>query len=248
VRDLRATVFVALQFTGLLVVPLWWAANLREQRTLGEVMAAQARADAVQAERSAMARELHDVVASHLSSTAIHSAAALALPPDAGRDRAALREVRASSLAALDEMRTMITVLRAGGDDALVPAGLAQLPQALASARGYGLAVDAEVRPVELPSTVDQAAFRIVSEALTNARKHAPGARVTVRVGPVDGRLHVTVRNTVERPGRAAGLGSGTGLASMRERAALAGGTLEAGRDGGGWRVHAELPLPGAAP
>lgn len=245
-RNLRVTVAVALQGIALFVTPLWWSANVRVQRELGELAAEQTRREAVYAERTAMARELHDAVASHLSTTAIHSAAALAQPPDTERDRAALRAVRESSLAALQEMRTMITVLRAGGDDAVVPAGLTQLPVALEAARAGGLDVTAQVTPAPVPSVVDQAAYRIISEALTNVRKHAPGARVQVTVGPAGDRLVMTVTNTLTAaPTRVddRGVSAGTGLHSMRERAGIVGGRLTAGRDGDVWRVHAELPL-----
>jgi signal transduction histidine kinase len=248
-RNLQTTVGVGLQMVALLVLPLWWSANVRVQRELGELTAEQTRREAVYAERTAMARELHDAVASHLSTTAIHSAAALALPPDPERDRAALRAVRESSLAALQEMRAMITVLRRGGDDTVVPAGLAQLPQAVEAARAGGLEVTCEVTPVNLPSVVDQAAYRIISEALTNARKYAPGARVQVDVRPAGDQLTLTVTNTLTAPPAGVddrGVSAGTGLAGMRERASMIGGTLTAGRDGDVWRVHARLPLAGA--
>ena len=248
-RNLRTTVGVGLQLAALLVMPLWWSANVRVQRELGELTAEQARREAVYAERTAMARELHDAVASHLSTTAIHSGAALALPPDPERDRAALRAVRESSLAALQEMRAMITVLRGGGDDTVVPAGLAQLPQAVEAARAGGLEVTAEVAPVSLPAVVDQAAYRIVAEALTNARKHAPGARVRVDVRPVGDQLALTVTNTLTPAPTGVddrGVSAGTGLAGMRERASMVGGTLTAGREGDVWRVSAFLPLAGA--
>lgn len=250
--DARASVLVALQLTGLLVIPLWWAANLRQQREIGVLTAERARREAVYAERTAMARDLHDAVASHLSTTAIHSAAALARPPEAERDREALRAVRASSLAALDEMRTMIKVLRTGGDrptgdDIAAPAGLAQLPQLLDDARASGLEVTADLRPADVSTVVGLVAYRIVYEALTNARKHAPGSRVRVYVGPVDDRLEVTVTNPLGwRTGPDhSGLGSGTGLLSMRERAAMVGGELVAGREGDVWRVRALLPPSG---
>jgi signal transduction histidine kinase len=245
-RDLRITVGVGLQLVALLVTPLWWSANVRVQRELGVLAAEQTRRQAVYAERTAMARELHDAVASHLSTTAIHSGAALAQPPDAERDRAALRAVRESSLAALQEMRAMITLLRAGGDDAVVPAGLAQLSLALDAARAGGLEVSARVVPPELPSVVDQAAYRIVSEALTNVRKHAPGADVRVEVGPVGDHLSLSVTNTLTVPPVSLedrGVSAGTGLHSMHERASIVGGTLTAGRDGDLWRVQARLPL-----
>ncbi|AEG44889.1 hybrid sensor histidine kinase/response regulator transcription factor [Isoptericola variabilis] len=131
-----------------------------------------------------MARDLHDVIASHLSAIAITSGAALAAPPDAGRDRDALTRVREASLASLAEMRSMIRVLRADepGDDGVGLAAtprLAALDDLVAWARDAGLDVTVHedgvlgsARAGELPAAVDQAAYRIAREALTNALKH----------------------------------------------------------------------------
>src|SRR5699024_12586163 len=113
--ELRAGILVVLQVVAIGVVPLWWAGNIRQQRELGELAVANARQESVDSERAAIARDLHDVVASRLSTTALHSGAALALPPDHERDRAALRAVRESSVAALDEMRALIRVCRRRG-------------------------------------------------------------------------------------------------------------------------------------
>jgi signal transduction histidine kinase len=248
--DARVMVMIGLQLTGLLVVPLWWAANLRQQRQLGELNAARARREAIDSERSAMARDLHDVIASHLSTTALHSAAALALPADAERDRAALRAVRASSLAALEEMRTMIMLLRADGGAAngevVAAARLERLPELVAQARATGLDVTLDgLNPADVPALVDQAGYRIVHEALANARKHAPGCQVRVALGVADDHLVVTVTNTVTKPAPLGhdALSAGTGLWSMAERAAHLGGEVTAGPDGQMWRVRAILPL-----
>lgn len=239
-RDFRAAVVIGLQLAGLLVIPLWWAANLRQQRELHELTARQA----ARAERASMARELHDVIASHLSTTAIHSGAALSLPPDTERDRAALREVRTSSLAALEEMRTMIMLLRAEGGDgeAVKPAGLDQL----AEQAGTGVALDIPPE-LKLPALVEHTAYRIAHEALTNARKHAPGSPVRVEVRPIGDHVTVIVTNPLTQPSSVAKgpLSSGTGLISMRERAALLGGSVTAGREDSVWRVEATLPLRG---
>ena len=133
-----------------------------------------------------MARELHDVIASHLSTTAIHSAAALALPADTDRDRTALRAVRESSLAALEEMRSMIMLLRADTASA-VASGLERLPDLVASARATGLDVVLKPPvPPSVPALASQAGYRIVSEALANARKHSPGSPVVVTVASGD--------------------------------------------------------------
>jgi signal transduction histidine kinase len=240
--NLSASVFIALQLTGLFVVPLWWAANIRQQRELGRLNAERARHEAIDAERAAMARELHDVIASHLSTTAIHSAAALALPADTERDRTALRAVRQSSLAALEEMRSMITLLRAS---AVVASGLERLPELAASARATGLDVTLHPPvPPRVPALTGQAGYRIVSEALANARKHSPGSQVLVSVALAE-HLEIVVSNPLT--GQAAlghdALSAGTGLVGMAERANLLGGTVTAGARQGHWVVRARLPL-----
>jgi signal transduction histidine kinase len=249
--EFRIAVFIGLQLTTLLFVPLWWAANLRQQRELGALAADKSAREAVLAERAAMARDLHDVIAAHLSTTAIHSGAALSLPPDPDRDRTALKAVRTSSLAALEEMRSMITLLRAGdpaAEDPTLPGGLDRLPALVETAAANGLRVDVRTREMPpLPVLVAQTTYQIVREALTNAHKHAPASTVRLDVGQAGEHLTVTVANTLTR---AAGLGhaslsAGTGLTSMRERATLLGGSLTAGRDGDLWRVHASLPLRG---
>jgi signal transduction histidine kinase len=245
----RIAVFVSLQLTTLLFVPLWWAANMRQQRSLGALAAERTTHEAVLAERAAMARDLHDVIAAHLSTTAIHSGAALALPPETERDRAALRAVRTSSLAALEEMRSMILLLRAedaAAKDPTMPGGLDHLPGLVEAASAQGLRVDVDTREIpRIPMLVAHAIYRIVREALTNARKHAPASEGRLDVREAGDRVTVTVVNTLTRSddlGHHA-LSAGTGLISMRERAALLGGELIASRDGDCWRVHATLPL-----
>ncbi|MFG1990698.1 sensor histidine kinase [Actinoplanes sp. NPDC048988] len=240
--QVRVAVFIALQLTTLLFVPLWWSANVRQQRRLGE-LAAQ---EAVLAERAAMARDLHDVIAAHLSTTALHSGAALAAPPDTTRDRAALQAVRTSSLAALEEMRSMIMLLRdAPLADATVPGGLDRLPTLVEAAEADGLRVTAHLPEITgVPVIVAHTVYRIVNEALTNARKHAPGSDVRLSVRRTAGEVTVTVTNSLTQapPLPHQALSAGTGLPSMRERAALLGGSVAAGPDGSGWRVHATLP------
>lgn len=247
--QLRIAVFISLQLTTLLFVPLWWAANMRQQRSLGALAAEKKAHEAVLAERAAMARDLHDVIAAHLSTTAIHSGAALALPPETDRDRAALRAVRASSLAALEEMRSMILLLRAEeatAKDPTLPGGLDHLPGLVEAAGAHGLRVDVHTGDLpRIPALVAHGIYRIVREALTNARKHAPASEVRLDVCEAGDRVTVTVVNTLTRSddlGHHA-LSAGTGLTSMRERAALLGGELVASRDGDRWRVHATLPL-----
>ncbi|WP_309110713.1 histidine kinase [Saccharothrix sp.] len=240
--DWRESLYAGLQMFSLVVVPVWWATNVRQHRESAQQLARISELDrraAVNAERTRMARDLHDVVAGHLSAIAIQSEAVLSMPADSATVRTVLKSVRENSLQSLAEMRTMIDVLRA--DDPLdepVTVRLADASRLVESARAGGLAVDLAADGVDgLPVAVDLAAYRILQEALTNALKH--GADASVRVERQVRRLVLVVRNAV----RTSGDGSGTGLVSMAERAHAVGGTFAAGRDGDEWVVRAELPL-----
>ncbi|MFD3334373.1 sensor histidine kinase [Streptomyces sp. NPDC058700] len=230
------------------------AARLRAEQTA--LLAEMDRAQAVVAERARMARELHDMVANHLSAIAIHSTAALSLDEPA-TTRQALTVIRENSVAGLTEMRRLIGLLRDSGaetEPAAAPtlAGLdALVAQAGANGGPAGLTVvldDTREPAGGLPAPVELAAYRIVQESLTNALKHAaPGeVRVTLAQGP--GSLSVTVSSLYgERPGPTAP-GSGAGLVGMRERVALLDGVFEAGPVPDGesrkrWRVRVELPV-----
>ncbi|MFE5795236.1 sensor histidine kinase [Streptomyces sp. NPDC056503] len=230
------------------------AARLRAEQTA--LLAEMDRSQAVVAERARMARELHDVVANHLSAIAIHSTAALSLD-DPGTTRQALTVIRENSVAGLAEMRRLIGLLRDSGAETepAATATLAGLDALVAQARtngsGSGLRFaldDARRDGPGLPAPVELAAYRIVQEALTNALKHAAPGEVRVALARADGALRVTVTSPYgERPGPRAP-GSGAGLVGMRERVALLDGSLEAGpvAEGGGarvWRVRAELPV-----
>ncbi|MFF5500507.1 sensor histidine kinase [Streptomyces roseolus] len=230
------------------------AARLRAEQTA--LLAEMDRTQAVAAERARMARELHDVVANHLSAIAIHSTAALSLD-DPGTTRQALTVIRENSVAGLAEMRRLIGLLRESGAETepAATASLAGLDALVAQAGANGTASglrfvldDARRDGPGLPAPVELAAYRIVQEALTNALKHAVPGEVRVALARSDGALRVTVTSPYgERPGPRAP-GSGAGLVGMRERVALLGGALEAGpvADGGGgevWRVRAELPV-----
>ncbi|MBC6449001.1 sensor histidine kinase [Actinokineospora xionganensis] len=251
--NMRSTAELLLTLCALPLVPVWWGMNMRQQRESAE--AERARADdlariaaldrdaAVHAERASMARDLHDVIAGHLSAIAIQSEALLTLPDGHPRTRTVLRSVRENSVDALAEMRAMIGLLRADDDvsERTAPARLRELDRLIRSARASGLdvRVDAE-HPPELPAAVDLSAFRIVQEALTNAVKHAPGSRAEVNVRHGEGTLVVEVIDD----GAGAVLNpSGTGLITMSERAQAVGGVLVAGPCARGWRVRAELPV-----
>lgn len=230
------------------------AARLRAEQTA--LLAEMDRTQAVVAERSRMARELHDMVANHLSAIAIHSTAALSLDEPA-TTRQALTVIRENSVAGLAEMRRLIGLLRDSSGDAepaAAPtlAGLdALVAQSAANAEPSGLAVvldDTREHPAGLPAPVELAAYRIVQESLTNALKHAAPGEVRVTLGQDPGALWVRVTSPYgERPGPTAP-GSGAGLVGMRERVALLGGVFEAApvTDDEGrkrWRVRAELPV-----
>ncbi|MEU1398353.1 histidine kinase [Micromonospora zamorensis] len=214
------------------------------------------RRQAVSAERARMARELHDVVANHLSAVAIHATAVLSVPGlDRGQVESALRVIRESSVQGLAEMRQMIEVLRepgttggpapVGDDPAvaeMVSARLAEADGLVERIRAAGLAVRVRTdgTPGPLPVAVDLAAYRIVQESLTNALKHGTGeADLTIAYGSAE--VVLTVENPVRRNG--IGLpGAGAGLIGMRERTTLLAGRLTAGPQDGRWLVRAALP------
>ncbi|MFH0242352.1 sensor histidine kinase [Streptomyces sp. HK10] len=240
------------------------AERLRAQQTA--LLAEMDRAQAVTAERSRMARELHDVVAGHLSAIAIHATAAQSLDDHAATGDA-LAVIRENSVHGLAEMRRLIDLLRTSGGDEEVSAAptLDGLDALLAHARRHGAAggLDFTLRDERsggpLPAPVELAAYRIAQEALTNALKHASPGEVAVVLdspgkeggGSGDGALTVTVTSACDRyPGPRAP-GSGAGLVGMRERVGLLGGALGAGpveaAGGTRWEVRAVLPLGEAA-
>ncbi|WP_461118980.1 sensor histidine kinase [Saccharothrix stipae] len=244
--DWRQSFYAGLQAFSLFVVPVWWATNVRQHREGAEHVTRIAELDrraAVNAERNRMARDLHDVVAGHLSAIAIQSEAVLSMREgDPETVRTVLKSVRENSVRSLAEMRMMIDVLRADEPaDEPVTVRLADVDRLVESAGAGGLVVELRGADVdELPVGVDVAAYRIVQEALTNALKHAPGARTSVVLERQVRRLAVVVRNDgVDGP-----TGTGTGLVSMAERAHVVGGAFSAGReDDGDWVVRAEFPL-----
>jgi signal transduction histidine kinase len=214
--------------------------ELEEQREL------QAQA-AVMVERGRIARELHDVVAHNVSMMVVQAgAAARVLHGEQPDVRNALDVIAATGRETVDEMRTLLGVLRSDdGPAALKPQpGLADLEQLVSGVREAGLPVTLQIEgtPRPLPSAVDLSAFRIVQEALTNTVKHAGPARARVTVRYEDGGVELEIADTGCGPhGKQ---GTGHGLVGMRERAAMFGGELQASRAGsGGFTVRARLPL-----
>jgi signal transduction histidine kinase len=202
-------------------------------------------------ERQRIARELHDVVAHHMSVIAIQAEAApykTADPPPELVE--SFGEIRASALAGLGELRRVLGVLRTGVAGTTPQPGLADLDALVDSARSGGVSVTVSCtgEPVELPEGVDLSAYRIVQEALSNAMRHAPGSQVRVSVAYFGDRLELAVRNdavaSVLVGSGARDAGGGHGLVGMRERAAMLGGSLEAGAtEDGGFVVSAVLPV-----
>lgn len=255
----RAAAFGVFGMLSFLLVPVWWGANVRQQSDIAATERANAeqlatiaaldRKAAVAAERARMARDLHDVVAGHLSAIAIQSEAALSMADDPKTAQTVLVAVRENSVHALEEMRAMIGLLRSEStdDEVTAPARLAELSRLVESARAAGMTVTVDSTVNEelaLPTAVDLTAYRIAQEALTNAVKHAPGSQTTVRLRAADGTLTVEIGNELLGAPSPSGSG-GHGLLSMRERAHAVGGTLRAGPSGPRWLVHAELPLAG---
>jgi signal transduction histidine kinase len=227
-----------------------------KQSAASEAIAGSLTEHLARGERARIARELHDVVAHHISMVAVQAETArLTTPgmPAAGAQR--LLTIGDTARAALTEMRRLLGVLREDAD--AEPAirqpqpGLGQLNELIDMARDASSAGTRLILcgvPAPLDPGVELAAYRIIQEALTNTRRHAPGAAVDVELhyaGPV---LRVRVRDNGPGPSPAAPLASGHGLAGMRERAAAVGGDLRTGRAvGGGFLVEATLPAAAEA-
>jgi signal transduction histidine kinase len=202
---------------------------------------------AVGEERSRIARELHDIVAHSISVISVQAGAAEQyVDRDPARAREHLEAVRRSARDALTEMRRLTGVLRDDAASYEPQPGLERIPDLVEQARAAGLEVELVERGErrDLPPGVDLAAFRIVQEALTNARKHAGPVATTVRVTYAPDDVEVEVENAAGAG--TGGDGSGHGLVGMRERVRVYGGTIEAGPgDDGRFRVHARLPVGG---
>jgi signal transduction histidine kinase len=228
---------------------------------------------AVAAERARIARELHDVVTHNVAVMVVQAGAArkvLDAAPD--RAREALLAVEAGGRAALADLRHVMGLLTMGGDepparasggpphapaagpgqlgppsDELIPQpGLDQLPSLVGRVRATGVPVEITVTgtPVPLTAGADLTAYRVVQEALTNALKHADGSSVRIAVDYTDDEVRIVVTDTGGDRIGAASAGTGRGLAGLRERLAVFGGTLQAApRPTGGFRVTAAVPL-----
>lgn len=199
---------------------------------------------AIADERSRIARELHDVVAHAVSVMVVQAgAAAQVVDDDPTYVRQALNNIRSTGADALGEMRRVVSMLRDSMDEPLHPQpGLEGVDVLVADAINGGLEVAVEIvgTPRALPPGLDLAAYRIVQEALTNARRHSGATRADLTVTYTDSSVHVEVRDD-----GTGGHGSsdGHGVIGMRERAAVYGGRLETVQtDGRGFTVRADLP------
>lgn len=258
--DLRDQILVGMLLFGFAI---GWGLFVRVRRDLvgslheraarleseGRLRAEQARS----AERERIAREMHDVLAHRLSLLSLH-AGALEFRPGAPPEEiaATARVVREAATAALEELRDVVGVLREGTDSETrrPQPTLADLPTLIEESRAAGMRIEDEL---DLPADgedpgaggVGRTAFRIVQEGLTNARKHAPGALVRVRVAASQEALTVEVRNRAPvQPAPTPALpGAGSGLIGLRERVELAGGELRTEvAEGGDFVLTATLP------
>ncbi|WP_116952929.1 sensor histidine kinase [Jiangella endophytica] len=205
-------------------------------------------------ERLRIARDVHDVVAHAMVAINVQAGVgAHLLDRDPDQARSTLREIKRVSGASLDDLRSVLGLLREEGVEAVTAApvrptqgmaGIEELREGLGSA-GVELDVDVDPAVGALPAAIDATGYRIVQEALTNVLRHAGPTTARVRVAHRDDRIVIEVENDRgSGPAPDGRAGSGNGLRGMRERAAAVGGSFEAGpRDGGGWRVAASLPV-----
>ncbi len=198
-------------------------------------------------EREQLARDLHDTVAHHVSAIAIQAQAGTAVAPqDPAAAVEVLRVIEHEASRTLDEMRTMVRLLRR--DDAAperIPTpGIADLQLLVREDTGLPVEVSVDGDPETVPLAVSAAVFRIAQEAVTNARRHARGAtRVGVNVRIEAAGVRLEIKDDGEQ---AASVNPGYGITGMAERASLLGGTLEAAPSPGGWTVTAVLPRAAA--
>ncbi|MDJ0382574.1 sensor histidine kinase [Streptomyces sp. G-G2] len=222
--------------------------RLVEQETLTEAERAQR---TLLEERSRIARELHDVVAHHMSVISIQAQVAVHLAENPSEElKENLSGIRGNALEALTELRRVLGVLRS--EDPGDPANphhpqptLGELDALVANVRAAGLEVSTEIagEPRPLTPGVELTAYRVVQEALSNCLRHAPGSRVEVGLAYGPRSLHLCVANTAPTRSASPSPGAGHGLLGMRERAGMLGGEMAAGpRPGGGYEVSVILP------
>jgi signal transduction histidine kinase len=251
--------FATLGHAALVAVPLLAAEAVRNRRAyialllerldIAERTREEEARRRVEQERLRIARDLHDAVAHALTTINVQAGvAAHLLDRNPDNARPALLTIEEASHEALDELRAIVGILREqpGERAPLEPAPtLDAVSELVARARTRGLDVSLEisgVRPERLPEALQLAAYRIVQESLTNASRHAAGARARVSLSFEGERLLVTVESGTGAAGNGSSSGAGVGVIGMRERAAAVGGALRAASSPDGFRVAAELP------
>jgi signal transduction histidine kinase len=242
--------------SSLQLLAFWLAGVLVRGRRRAASLAARSAAmqrqaeQATAAERARIARELHDIVAHHLSVIVLQASGTRASGKPAGTT---LEKIENSARQALDETSHLLNVLRDTGEEAVLapqPA-IGELDALAASVRGAGLPVNLVIDGdlAALPAAVGVSVYRIVQEALTNVLKHAGPARAEVAIGCEQDTVTIKVTDNGTGQRGNGSPGGGHGLAGMRERAAVFGGELAAGpQPGGGFAVRARLPLGGGLP
>jgi signal transduction histidine kinase len=244
----QAATWLALQIVAVMA-----GARTRDRFRQTLLRIADGEREQVQSERDRIARELHDVVAHHMSVIAVRAVSASrrieGLPAAAVTEFA---ELGAAAREALGELRQLLGMLDDPGAaiEREPQPGLGELPRVVERARGAGAVIELEVAPSPgVPVAVAVSAYRIVQEALSNVTRHATGAATHVRVAPDESgdRLLVDVENEPPGPVPEPSPGAGRGMIGMRERARLLGGDFDAGATpSGGFAVRASLPLKGA--
>ncbi len=226
------------------------AQALRQQAESAE-RARRAEADReLRAERAALARELHDIAGHHLSGIIVSAQAAAALTDtDPSAARTILQDLQQNARTALTDLRRTVGLLRTEtepmpGPGAPATPTVAEIPALVEAARARGQQVrlerSGEPRPVG--PLAETAAYRMVQESLANAARHARGAECRVRIAYLPDEVEVEVWNSLPVDTPPAGPGDGYGIAGMRERADLVGGTLESGQGADGWRNRLRIP------
>ncbi|MEU5722218.1 histidine kinase [Micromonospora sp. NPDC047738] len=260
-RSLRLRVVLTVAMVAAVSMPMWLAYGadaslpislamcilptlaglfVASRRAQEQLLVDQARAE----ERAQIARDMHDVVTHRVSLMVLH---ATALASAEGRGAVEVAgQIQIIGRAALEELRTLVGVLRDGGDAPLRPQpGVADLAELVDASRALGLTVELSVEDgLRAPALVEQAVYRVVQEALTNVHRHARTARTTVVVASDDDGVSLAVRNGASAVAATAAPRGGHGLLGISERVRLVGGTLSTRRQpDGGFEVLVRIPV-----
>ncbi|MET9817249.1 MULTISPECIES: histidine kinase [unclassified Streptomyces] len=218
-------------------------AEISEAREHEQLLTAQS---VLAKERAQLAREMHDVVSHQVSLIAVQAGALQVSSQDAAA-REAAATIRRLSVQTLDELRHMVSVLRASGSRPTELSPQPSLADLHSLVSGSGIEAHLETNlPDDVPPAVQRTVYRTVQEALTNVRKHAPGATATVRIHHSGGTIHATVTNTAPTRPALPLPSAHHGLAGLRQRAEFLGGTVTSGpTKNGGYELRLQLPIPG---